>query len=507
MGFLDTSNKEREYLIVEPNFTSAICYGQTGSGKTTGFMLPNIQNRIKLGHGVLVYDFKGNSHEAIKVLAKKHNKLSEVYEIGKPWGVNIDILKYASTKNLQSMFDAVSGSHQGSYWSQSAFTLFENIFFMLKSFRNAVEVARSLNDKLVALNEQTEKKYKPTLENIASFVSSAYALNRMFKNIKKEYEYLDKILKPEILENYHRKKNRQTLAKFLTYLDDMHKRYKNIGEYHNIKNDGDENSGNNGVLQVLSNTLQNIANKKFFNDDKFDIVANLLDGKIVIIDVSSFNTQMLNFLNLSIYNRLLLQAAQKQKRNDVSVFIDEAQKVLNQHSIPDVDVCRENRFEFILATQDITLLMQQIGIESTTVLLKNITSQYSFKTTSPIDAPKDTSKLKKFECMDIIKDRIHRVKPIFLSDDELFETEYIHQKVTDALGYANIKTKRAYILKYAPELESEYKTLVYFRDKNETKVVDVYFDEVLIVEHLKSIEDFNSKNKADSDNVSGFIEF
>ncbi len=100
-------------------------------------------------------------------------------------------------------------------------------------------------------------------------------------------------------------------------------------------------------MQVLANTLLSIADKEFFSSDRFDIVENLLSGKIIIINVNGFNTQMLNFLNLSIYNRLIMQIAIKTKREAVSIFIDEAQKVINYKSLPDVDVCRENRFEFI----------------------------------------------------------------------------------------------------------------------------------------------------------------
>lgn len=49
VGFLTHVNKNIAIPIIEKIFTNAICYGETGSGKTTGFMLPNIKERIESG--------------------------------------------------------------------------------------------------------------------------------------------------------------------------------------------------------------------------------------------------------------------------------------------------------------------------------------------------------------------------------------------------------------------------------------------------------------------------
>ena len=57
IGFMNEEKIIENNLLVKETFTNAICYGQTGSGKTTGFILPNIQNRMKLNHGLLIYDF------------------------------------------------------------------------------------------------------------------------------------------------------------------------------------------------------------------------------------------------------------------------------------------------------------------------------------------------------------------------------------------------------------------------------------------------------------------
>ncbi|RLA80085.1 MAG: hypothetical protein DRG78_11640, partial [Epsilonproteobacteria bacterium] len=134
IGFANNDNKI-QVPIVKDTFTNAICYGQTGSGKTSGFILPNIENRIKLGHGLLIYDFKGTLHTQVKHLAKKYNKLDTVYEIGKPWGVEMDILKYATPKILYEIISATAGDDKNDYWQKSAAKVFSNIFLLLKEYQ------------------------------------------------------------------------------------------------------------------------------------------------------------------------------------------------------------------------------------------------------------------------------------------------------------------------------------------------------------------------------------
>lgn len=62
--------------------------------------MPNIEDRIKSGYGVLIYDFKGTLHLQTKYLANKYNKLSDVIEIGKPWGKKINLCDYLSLKQI-----------------------------------------------------------------------------------------------------------------------------------------------------------------------------------------------------------------------------------------------------------------------------------------------------------------------------------------------------------------------------------------------------------------------
>ena len=85
MGFNLNEKKVSKDLLINHNFTNAMFFGRTGSGKTSCGILPNIEDRIKNDYGVLVYDFKGNLHTQVKLLANKYKKLNDVIEIGKPW--------------------------------------------------------------------------------------------------------------------------------------------------------------------------------------------------------------------------------------------------------------------------------------------------------------------------------------------------------------------------------------------------------------------------------------
>ena len=506
MGFINKDETVTKQPIVEETFTNAICYGQTGSGKTTGFMLPNIENRIKLNHGLLIYDFKGNIHEQVKYLASKYNKLESVYEIGKPWTNNIDILDYATTKSLQNMFNSLAENHENDYWSNSAYSLFDNIYFLLKNLKLVSLVASDIHNDIAKFeNNLFSTKYYPTIKNIAYITKSAKSLKKFFREIKKVIIFFNLLYKETIIKQYYSKENEQLISKFIKILNDASLRFDSLEEYHNINiNDNDSsNSGNNGVLQVLNNTIRSVSNKECFSKNEFDIVKNLLDGKIVIIDVSGFNNQMLNFLNLSIYNRLIRQTSIKAVKSPITIFVDEAQKVIDNKSIPDTDICRENNFEFIIATQDKLLLEKQLGTQYTEILLRNMTSQYSFKTTTSLqDTAVDTKVINKFEYINILENKKFVANPIFIDDNKLFDVEYRYQKSINAFSYANVDTKKRYILKYLPEIYEEYKALIYFKTTKEIKIVDAFFDTSELDKLIDEFNIENQKNKSEKIDLS-----
>jgi type IV secretory pathway VirB4 component len=86
MGFIKEQNNTNDKLQIPCDFRHAIILGETGSGKTASVINPLLLDRIKKGHGILVFDFKGNYHYTVKALAKKENKLNHIIELGKSMG-------------------------------------------------------------------------------------------------------------------------------------------------------------------------------------------------------------------------------------------------------------------------------------------------------------------------------------------------------------------------------------------------------------------------------------
>jgi len=497
LGFNNTQTQIKA-PIVEPTFTNAICYGQTGSGKTTGFMLPNIENRIKLNHGMLIYDFKGNLHEQVKYIANKYDKLDRVFEIGKQWGKNIDILKYATPKAIEKMFSSISGHHSDTYWEHSSATLFENLFYLLKDMKRLVDIIYSINKQAIMFDyKKSRQEYYPNLKNILNIVQSPKHITKFFYEIKIKLSPLYEIIDSIIIE-YYNKSYKKRLAKILKLKNSIEKRFFNLSEYHKMDTEGSSTSGKNAILQVLSQTLLAIANKKCFNKDEFDIVNGLLDGNIIIINVEDFTTKMLNMLNLSITTKLIQQTSVAVKKQPITIFIDEAQKVLSSESLPDVDVCRENNFEFILSTQDVLLLEKQLGTLEIALLLPNITSKYSFKTMEPQITNINTTKLKEFEYVDISKNTKHKAKPIFINEKELFEVEYKYQKSNDTFKKVFYSSKKSFILRHSTSLAIDDKVYLYFYDTKVSKIVDYDIDIDSLDEYYKQIINTNNSNKSNN---------
>jgi type IV secretory pathway TraG/TraD family ATPase VirD4 len=490
MGFIENNEIKTKKLVVDDTFTNAICYGQTGSGKTTAFILPNIENRIKLNHGVLVYDFKGNIHTHIKAIADKYGKLSSVHEIGKPWGKNIDVLKHITNRSLESIFDNISKeSNDHDYWEDSAKKLFINLFNIFKNIYFVADKITEFKDisyATIMLTREIQSKYYPNLKNIYSVCQSANKIVEFFKVINGEidtmYESFDRIIQQNL--NIRTKKD---LNKMLFYHTEVCKYFNNLGEYHSLEKTG-SNSGNNGVLQVLNNILSSVAVKDFLSKDEFDIVSALNRGEIVIINVQNITNDILTLINTSIYEQLTIRTSLGYSPA-ITIFIDECHRVLSKNSLPDVDVCRENNFEFIMATQDILLLESVIGQMTAYMLLRNVTSQFTFKTT--------LDDLDKFEYKDLISDRCSVSTPIYLSKKELLEVEYKYQKLKYICDVVDIETDSRYVVQYSPIYEEKNCVLVNYIDKDVIKVAELELNTVLIDKWCSSsvLNDIKIQNK------------
>ena len=144
-----------------------------------------------------------------------------------------------------------------------------------------------------------------------------------------------------------------------------------------------------------------------------------------------------------------------EKIKDCIFFIDEAQKVLHKDYLPQVDVCRESRFEYIFATQDEILLKNKLGSNKFEELYVNIVSKYSFETNS-------NNLNNKFEYIDLNTNRKSIANPMFIDKKDLIKVEHEFQKSTLVLSHSDYLSSKneIYILKYDETLIEDYKVII-----------------------------------------------
>ncbi len=486
IGFGNSKKEESSFLYVEEQFTNAICYGKTGSGKTTGFILPNIKNRIKNNHGVLIYDFKGSLASQVKVICKKEGKLEDVYELGTPWGIKVNLLENTTSKMLRDLIYSICGSREP-YWSNSAANLVEAIYIIYKNMNNITQIYEDLNYKE---NSILIKRYKLSLKNLYKNICDAKSLNNFFDYLKGDIEIIKYFLEYKKLsldnDNFNIINN---VAEFMQNIDDAKS---SISEYDGLSENNSEVGGKYGVLSVLSTSLSFVVNNDYIHENQFNIVRALRDKKIVIINVSNMNSLIASFLNMTIYKGLQNDILNNNLTN-VTIFIDEAQKVLKPEYLPDVDLCRESCFEYILSTQDKLLLDSKIGIHKTEELLRNIVKQYSFSSNDPVNG---TSELNSYEYKDLITNKTKKAEKVYLTDDEIFESEYQYQADKEIQNSVDINCTDKFILKYSPSLFEEKKVFILFKN-GDYIIVDYFNNNNMQLNKYNNFTKYNKPDKSD----------
>ena len=451
MGFDIKENRNTKRIEVPKDFTNAMFFGRTGSGKTTGAILPVMEDRIKSDYGLLVYDFKGSLHLQTKYLANKYKKLNNVIEIGKPWGKNINVIKFLTTKQLLNVVQSDNGSND--YWDTASKNLLEGIYSILNLEKY---IFTKLSDLLGEnyINEISFKKIhdivnKPT--NLKNFLLEYK--NSRIKTIEIKYQkVLNKIENSALLS---------TISKKIKHLKENIKSLEN----YELVNDGDD-SGRNGVVSHLASYTGNIASNDFLNYDDFDIVGELRRGKIIIINVSNLTENSLNLINLGIYSSL--QRLNQKFLNPVSIIVDEAQKILHADYLPETDVCRESRFEYIFATQSPVLLENKLTTNKYKELIQNVITRMSFATNeNDLYEPH------------IYIDTYYRTQyaePLFINDIDLFKVEVLYQKKLGIFDCVEEDRKNIFYIKFDAKLYEQSKVYKVF--KNHQREETDFFEKV-----------------------------
>ncbi len=489
MGFEKDSQRVIEQPLVPISFTNAICYGKTGSGKTSGYILPNIENRIKQNHGILVYDFKGNLHVQVKMIAQKHGKLEDVVEIGKPWGEKINIVQKLDSRTIRDVFVNMHGGSADPFWQNAAANLFSAIFKIQINFQKIAKLEKTAKEQDIDIERTSfgliDKEV--SLRSIFNVIKSLQDLKEFFNSVSMDQKYTQKNIKNILAQNGDKR-----VALYLAnHLEKIEKSLDEIEAYKKLDPDkkGDMTGGLYSVLDVASSIISNAGTNEYINDNLFDMTDSLREGKIVVVNLRGLDDTILGILNLSIY-RALQKNLNKKHNHPVSIFIDEAQKVLHPNYLPDVDVCRESEFEYIFATQDRLLLDTTLGPMRTESLLRNIVVQYSFATNDPVN---NTEGLKQFEYRNLLTHKNRFSDPIFFESEELFNIEHkyqVHHDITRFVDFRDIKEKKIdekFILLNSPELVD--KNEIYIKTEKsdffvasmgniDTSILDIYFHQI-----------------------------
>lgn len=492
-GFIKDNKLTKEIPLVDVKYTHSLSIGQTGSGKTTSFIYPNLSYRLKLGHGILFFDIKGSEHKAVKVLAKEQNRLKDIVEIGKPWGEDINVIEELNDRSYSSLLTNLIGDPrnggQNAYFYSGAIALGMGIFSILRlysviskeikeldvevefelfenfSFEDIFKIARNIDTLYTFI--QKSKKF---IENIYDFLfinGDIYDTDKknIYKNIALNYTQL--------------KQQISNLKKYDVPYDERRDKEKFDSSLISIVN-----SLNEGFSFMVSASSKYISNK----ENPFDIVKALQNSKIVIINVRVIPDNILELLLEQIFDKLIdLNLIKEENRHPTSIFIDEAQRLINKN-IP-LDVLRSSKVDVVLAVQsELQLVSKFNSYEDWKQISVNISDKFAFRSSlftndNLSNFYMDTSNLNTFEYIKEHENKVKEAIPKFIDNAQLESVEYIYQnEILKLDGLSNNEIYSYDVTHFEKEREVKVyniKTKQQFYKKLFTKKQDEIIDEVI----------------------------
>ena len=493
MGFLSTttqttsSHSENTQVLVPETFTHAIAFGQTGSGKTTGFIYPNLEKRIFAGHGILLYDYKGQEHTSVKHFAQKAGRLDDVIEIGKPWGEQINLIGNMGEEELDHFFDAaLRHSEENKYWQNTAKSLGQSVLKVLFSVEQFVKTYLDLCgvDNRLTEHLETHRFNYPITYSVESLVKVCNSGDSL-KAFINGFDDLEKRVK-KFVYTYAAQSlaSRQAPQDPESHFSDLFASYghvsstlKLVKDSLNLYSSSEDSRTMEIILSSLVGPLLSLSQNHLFNRGDFDITKALNEGKIIVVNTHGLSNEALEGLNTNILNELSIRTRLRH-RHPVTLFIDEAQRILSTTTDLPVDVLREGKVDVILATQNRELLVEKIGEVKYKALMGNMTKHIYFQNTREMSLELETSfdRLETFECYTNIDEmtNIITTTPIFISQEEKNGVEYTYQEEKKVLKKFAIEyfTYHA-ILEYSPRLFRQNKVIMIDLDRGEETVVKV----------------------------------
>jgi len=340
--------------IPDVDFQHVLIEGATGSGKTASMILPTLEDRLKRGHTILFFDHKGHEHKKVKYLAKRAGRLGDVVEIGKPYAAHINIMAELDTIRLKDLINN-TGKHNDPYWSNSSANLFEDIIVPLRELYGIVNAltpygifdTRSGNILFDLERFGIDIYKKPSFQTVAQILVSPEKFLEFREIVSSLPPKLEMLLSIDYNSPKPKIKERQNiLAKILSLQKSI-----NAASRFTIETKSNTNSGNNAVLQCLDNTIASYVKKDYININECTIAELMQSNAIVIIDTQSFGDDIMKLLLESILKKAVMRL-RVGTHKPMSVFIDEANRVLSSSIDLHNDVLREASVELILAIQN-----------------------------------------------------------------------------------------------------------------------------------------------------------
>lgn len=450
--------------IVPVDFKHCAIVGETGCGKTSSAILPNIDHRISENHGILVYDYKGNMHAVVKAIAKRHDRLEDVVMIGQPWGKKINLISAMSIKDIDSLvMDMIQMKPDDTFWMNSTRSL---IIPAIELFRKVEKVKKGLADAQEKIDFTVEAEVDTgnirEKENIVvrydlhpcfRSVSEAYSSIFSIKAFASHYDTVRKRVERWATENEKVLKEDIYLAidlidlvDHLKTLEKTHNQYKNMPV--------DKYSTYTSVHMTVTAALENLSTEEYLNTEEADVADLLNHGKIVIVDTREIKSDLLAYFTKSVFENLRLRFGNA-IHAPVTIFIDEAQKVLNANLEIPVDTMREARVEVFMAFQNAALLRQKIGEDGYEALHTNLTKKIVYKNDVPF-GDVQTEDLDVFEYRTNMDgnnfETVFKTEYMDIGKSEIFEAEHDHQKRVDVFEKYRLEDvpKKRWIFLYQP---------------------------------------------------------
>lgn len=469
-------------VIVKEKFQHAVCIGETGSGKTSGFIMPNLYERIKNNHGILFYDYKGIEHLKVKSIAKEFGKLEDVIEIGKPWGKKINIIQNLTINEINILFKSIH-KNKNDFNTNASINLCINVINLLRAFRQMNlffenKYKKSYDSNIFSftyMNENTLNITKKSEESVYYFpIKKDISLNTLYKIINSTFNFkifarasenmYVKLINLSIKNNINGEDFDYLMSKIKNYASTL-KEYQNNEQTELIKN----------IILTSENVLSRIATNKMFNENEFNIFDNLNKSKIIIINSESIDNDVLSIINNSIFNELTNRVRMK-NINKITIFIDEVQRVLNVYTkeIP-IDIFRESKVELIMSFQNQNQIIEKISLNAWESILSNIITIMSFHTKNKLDSKTfkyDLSKLKTFEVF--YDNKTFFVEPKFFNQQELEMVELEYQNIIDIKERYYVSLEENDILIHDQKYYEIYNSCIRYNIKKESsKIIEI----------------------------------